>query len=62
MNAFACAAMGYLIGNLNPAYLLSKIKGFDIRQRGSGNAGATNLHRWFDSGAQLEDIFGAAEF
>lgn len=43
MGAFACAAMGYLIGTVNPAYLMSKLKGFDIRQRGSGNAGATNV-------------------
>ena len=43
MNAAACAAMGYFIGTINPAFLLSKIKGFDIRERGSGNAGATNV-------------------
>lgn len=42
MHAAACAAMGYFIGTVNPAYLFSKIKGFDVRERGSGNAGATN--------------------
>ena len=42
MNAVCCAAMGYLIGTVNPSYLISKLKGFDIRSRGSGNAGATN--------------------
>lgn len=34
--------MGYLVGGINPAYLVSKRKGFDIRRRGSGNAGGSN--------------------
>ena len=42
MEYFICIAIGYLIGTINPAYLLSKLRGFDIRQRGSGNAGASN--------------------
>lgn len=42
MSAFFCAFMGYLIGIINPAYIIAKCKGFDIRQRGSGNAGASN--------------------
>ena len=33
---------GYLIGSVNPAYLIARARGFDIRQRGSGNAGASN--------------------
>lgn len=43
MSAAACAVLGYFIGTFNPAFLLSKLKGFDIRERGSGNAGATNV-------------------
>lgn len=43
MNIVLCAAMGYVIGNVNPAYILGKLRGFDIRGRGSGNAGATNV-------------------
>lgn len=34
--------MGYLVGGLNPAFILGEIKGFDIRRKGSGNAGASN--------------------
>lgn len=43
MQIILCAVMGYLIGNINPAYILSRFKGFDIRERGSGNAGASNV-------------------
>ena len=42
MQIILSALIGYLIGNINPAFLIGKIKGFDIRQRGSGNAGASN--------------------
>lgn len=34
--------LGYCIGMVNPAYILSRLRGFDIRDRGSGNAGASN--------------------
>ncbi len=37
-----CALMGYLIGTVNPAYLLGRLQGIDIRQKGSKNAGASN--------------------
>ena len=36
------ALVGYLVGTLNPAYLLGKLKGMDIRKQGSRNAGASN--------------------
>ena len=35
--------MGYLLGMVNPAYIFGRLRGFDIRQRGSCNAGATNV-------------------
>lgn len=41
--SFICMAVGYLIGTLNPAYLIAKLHGFDIREKGSGNAGASNV-------------------
>ena len=37
-----CFLIAYLIGGINPSYIAAKIKGFDIRTKGSGNAGASN--------------------
>lgn len=41
--ALTAGAMGYAIGNINPAYIMGLRRGYDIRKRGSRNAGATNL-------------------
>lgn len=38
----ACVLIGYLIGGVNPSFILAKIKGFDIRTKGTGNPGASN--------------------
>ena len=35
--------IGYFFGCFNLSYMISKIKGFDIRHVGSGNAGASNV-------------------
>lgn len=43
LNTLICMAIGYLVGCFNPSYLLAKRQGFDIREHGSGNAGATNV-------------------
>ncbi len=37
------AVSGYLIGCINPAFFLARIRGYDIREHGSGNAGASNV-------------------
>ena len=37
--------VGYLIGSINLSIVLSRRKGKDIREQGSGNAGATNTLR-----------------
>lgn len=37
--------LGYLIGSLNISIIIGKLKGDDIRNHGSGNAGATNSLR-----------------
>lgn len=43
MKILFCALLGYAFGNVNTAYILSKKQGFDIRTKGSGNAGASNV-------------------
>ena len=42
-----CATIGYFIGCINPAYLIGRTHGIDIREKGSGNAGATNVMMLF---------------
>lgn len=42
MEIFICLLAGYLVGSINPSYLISRAKGFDIREKGSGNAGGSN--------------------
>ena len=46
-----CAA--YMIGNINPAIIIGKLKGIDIRKEGSGNAGMTNSIRVMGLGAGI---------
>ena len=41
----AVVIAGYLIGSISSAILVGKFKGIDIRTKGSGNAGATNVTR-----------------
>ena len=43
MNYLFCILIGYGICAINPSFLLAKACGFDIRKRGSGNAGASNV-------------------
>ena len=42
MNKLFCVLIGYLLGSLNPAHFLSKRKGVDLRNEGTGNLGTTN--------------------
>ncbi|MBR0137847.1 MAG: glycerol-3-phosphate acyltransferase [Erysipelotrichaceae bacterium] len=35
--------ISYLFGSFNTAYFIGKVHGFDIRERGSHNAGASNI-------------------
>jgi len=36
------AIASYFVGTINPSYIIAKIKSFDIREAGSGNAGGSN--------------------
>lgn len=45
-----CLILGYLLGSLNFAIIYSKLRGDDIRNHGSGNAGATNVLRTYGKG------------
>jgi glycerol-3-phosphate acyltransferase PlsY len=48
MNWWALAAalvVGYGLGMINPAAIVARLRGFDLRAIGSGNPGATNLSR-----------------
>ena len=46
------AIISYLIGSVNFSVILSKkIPGFDVREKGSGNAGSTNMLRSVGKGA-----------
>ena len=48
MFVIACLVLGYLFGSLNFAIIYSKlVKGEDIRNFGSGNAGTTNVLRTY---------------
>ena len=59
----AILAAAYFIGGINPAYIKSKRHSFDIRNTGTGNAGASNALLSFGKRAgvliALMDIFKA---
>ena len=49
---FVVAIIAYLIGSINFSVIFSKkIAGFDVREKGSGNAGSTNMLRSVGKGA-----------
>ena len=37
-----CLLLGYLLGSLNPSFVVGKLSGYDVCEDGSGNAGASN--------------------
>lgn len=58
-----CILFGYFVGGINPSYIIGRIKGFDIRKKGSGNAGASNalitMGKWIGIGSAIFDILKA---
>ena len=43
METVLCGILGYLFGCFSTSYFIAKAKGFDIHEKGSGNAGASNV-------------------
>ncbi len=55
----AVCAIAYLLGSINSAIIISKIFfGEDVRTKGSGNAGTTNMLRNYGKGAALGTLIG----
>lgn len=54
---------GYAVGNINPSYIIGRLRGFDIRKKGSRNAGASNavitMGKAIGIGSALFDILKA---
>lgn len=53
-----CIAIGYLLGMFQTGYIYGKLHHIDIRQHGSGNAGATNTLRTLGWKAGLVTFLG----
>ena len=54
-----CAAIAYLLGGLNFAIIISRVKyRDDIRKHGSGNAGMTNMMRTYGRAAGIFTLLG----
>ena len=53
-----CIAIGYLLGMFQTGYIYGKLHHVDIRQHGSGNAGATNTLRTLGWKAGLVTFLG----
>ena len=55
------AIIAYLIGSVNFSIIISKkMAGFDVREKGSGNAGATNMLRSVGKKAAILTLLGDA--
>ena len=47
MKYIITSIISYLFGSINTAYIISRTQGFDIRERGSHNPGASNMKLTF---------------
>lgn len=50
----------YLLGSVSFSILLSRLRGSDVRSKGSGNAGATNMARIYGMGFGVMTLLGDA--
>jgi len=42
LQVLACLLIGYVLGSISPSFVIGKLRGYDVRRSGSGNAGASN--------------------
>lgn len=56
--ALLCMLSAYLLGSINFAIVLSKLRGDDIRNHGSQNAGTTNMLRTYGKRAAIVTLIG----
>ena len=57
MERVICLIIGYAFGMIQTSYILGRIKGIDIRSKGSGNAGTTNAMRVLGKKAGFATVF-----
>lgn len=50
--------LSYLLGSIPTGYLVARLRGIDIRRRGSGNIGSTNVLRTLGRGAAGVTLLG----
>ncbi len=60
MMRLGCLVIGYVFGLFETSYILGKLRGIDIRDYGSGNAGTTNAFRTMGTGMGFVTFFGDA--
>jgi len=60
MIRIVCVLIGYIFGLFETSYIYGKIRGIDIREHGSGNAGATNMLRTLGAKAGAITFLGDA--
>ena len=58
MERLVCVLIGYVFGLFQTSYLYGRMKGIDIREHGSGNAGTTNTLRVLGTRAGLIVLAG----
>lgn len=58
MERLYCLGIGYAFGLFQTAYIYGRLRGIDIRQHGSGNAGTTNTLRTLGTKAGLIVLAG----